>query len=368
MDPEILKCQVYLHPDEPTKVTSEDVKQYLKELGWQEGDKIPSGMPEYTSHVLKAMGKPVTVKSLADMFANETVQATLKSALNKVKLVEAAGGSVQKRAEKLMGNLDNINPDAVDVIKELANKVAKDEVEKEAKEKAKEQLTEDFEGLEDVGSDTESSDSDIAPKEEETADNNTEDNTEGIDISQGIEVSKHICPRCGFDIDLEYNPFPVTDKDRIQYVYSILGGTDFVKTYDVADGLLSITYSAPSAYVNRMIEDQLKYDSRANRTTTYDQSYINSIRYGLAASLRNVKCNYGNDSNAPIPDIDSAIFETKGETNIIKFTKYIETEVIRSGTRESLFRSTYADFVRLQVQLQHELKAENFIKAVLDKS
>lgn len=367
MDPEILKCQVYLHPDEPTKVTSEDVKKYLKELGWQEGDKIPSGMPEYTSHVLKAMGKPVTVKSLADMFANETVQATLKSALNKVKLVENAGGNAQKRAEKLTGNLADFNPDTAEVIQELANKVAKDAVEKEAKEKAQEQLTEDFDGLEEVGSDeaTDSSDS-LVDSTISESDNELEEN-EKIN-EEDITAHKHICPRCGFNIDLEYNPFPVTDTDRVQYVYSLLGGTEFTKTYVVADGLLSITYAAPTAYVNRMIEDQLKYDARDGKTTTYDQSYINSIRYGLAASLRNVKCNYGNDVNAPIPDIDSETFSTKGETNIVKFTKYIESEVIKSGTREALFRSTYADFVRLQVQLQHEVKAENFIKAVLDKN
>lgn len=364
MDAEILKCQVYLHPEEPVDVTSEDVKKYLKVLGWEEGDKIPGGMPEYTSHVLKAMGKPVTVKSLSDMFADETVQVTLKSALNKVKLNVVTQDTIDSKFNELVGDTSTLSEGTVESIKALADIVAKKEVEKEAKEKAAEHIvdTEGIEGLEEVGTDD-------VPSSDVTED--VEDNTEMTDDSETNEVleeNRHVCPRCGFVLSNKYIPFPVTDEDRIQYVYSVLGGTPFSKTYNVADGLLSITYTVPTAYLNRQVEDQLKYDSHAGRAQTYDQSFVTSIRYGLAISLTNVKSNYGLDKNVPILPVTDVRFKNEDETPIRKYTKYIEDEVIGSGTRETFFRSTYNDFVRLQVQLQNELKAENFIKAVLDKS
>lgn len=360
MDPEILKCQTYLHPDKPVEVTSTDVKQYLTELGWKEGDKIPSGMPEYTSHVLKAMGKPVTVKSLEAMFANETVQATLKSALNKVKLYNNSEAQVAERVKEIIPNPEDIHEGAREELMQLAKNKAKADIEKEAA-KMNVGEVEEFAGLEDVGSDDQSDASPAEDQELESSHNEVPTPAEAL-------ANSHICPRCGFDTTKEYVPYPVTEEDKIKYAYSILGGTDFTKTYKVAEGLLEITYKVPTTYVNRLIEDQLKYDSNSKKIVNYDQSYINSIRYGLAASLDNVKSNFGVDNNVPVPDMFSEEFATQKETPLPLFTKYVEDKIIKSGTREALFRSTYSDFLRLQVRLQYDLKSENFIKAVLDKS
>lgn len=351
MNQEILDCQKYLDPSKPVNVTSNDVKNYLKELGWEEGDKIPSGMPEYTSHVLVAMGKPVTIKSLEDMFKDETVIMTLKSALQKTKLIVNNKDTVEKRVDELMGDAQ-YNNDTGAELKKMAEIIAKKQLEKEAEMNVKDD-DDGIEGLEEIGEDTVEK---------------TEDSTE--EYKNNNEVKEHVklCPRCGLVLDVPYDPFPTTDEDRISYAYSLLGGTDFTKTYKVADGLLAITYKVPTAYIQRMIEDQLKYDTEKKRTLSYDQSYVNAVRYGLAASLVSVKALKGLDNNAVVPDIEDPRFETYGDTNILAFTKYIENNVIKSGTRESLFRSTYSDFVRLQAQLQHEMKAENFMQAVLDKS
>lgn len=351
MNQEILDCQKYLNPNNPVDVTSNDVKDYLKELGWEEGDKIPSGMPEYTSHVLAAMGKPVTLKSLDDMFKDETVIMTLKSALQKTKLIVNNKYTVEKRTDELMGDAQ-YNKDTGTELRKIAEVIAKKQLEKEAEM----DVTDDsgIEGLEDIGT------------EADTVEADNKDET--VEAEETNEKHLAVCPRCGLKLNAPYDPFPVTDADRISYAYSLLGGTDFTKTYKVADGLLEITYKVPTAYVQRMIEDQLKIDNNKGRTITYDQSYVNSIRYGLAASLVSVKSPKILDNNQPILEVTSSQFESSGETNLLSFTKYIENDIIKSGTREYLFRSTYSDFIRLQVQLQHEMKAENFMQAVLDKN
>ena len=360
MDPEILKCQIYLHPDKPVEVTSQDVKKYLEELGWQEGDLIPSGMPEYTTHVLKVMGKPVTVKSLEDMFKDETVRLTVQNALNKVKLYKNSEDRVDERVKKIIPNPENISEGARDTLLSITREKVKKDIEKEAAVMDVGEGDTDFEGLEDIDTDSDNAEEKDTEPVDEIAVEEEEDNT--------VVDPKHICPRCGFDINNTYNPFPVTDEDKIRYVYSILGGTDFTKTYKVADGLLEITYKTPTAYVNRLIEDQLKYDNNNHKSINYDQSYVNSIRYGLAASLVSVKSTFGVDTNLPVPKLDEARFVTHGETPLVKFTEFIEDSIIKSGTREVLFRSTYSDFLKLQVRLQYDLKTENFIKAVLDKN
>lgn len=357
MNPEILKCQVYLHPDKPVDVTAEDVKKHLAKLGWKEGDKIPSGMPEYTSNVLKAMGKPVTIKSLEDMFNDETVCTTLQSALNKVKLYVDSENKIDERVKEMVPDPEQISEGARSALMDLVKSKAKSDIEKEAATMDVTDDTEEIAGLEDIGE--EASTSETTEEVVENAEQETSDE---------VIVNEHICPRCGFDITKEYIPFPITDEDKIKYAYSILGGTPFTKTYKVADGLLEITYKVPNTYVSRLIEDQLKYDTNTKRIVNYDQNYINSIRYGLAASLDKVKSNFGVDNNAAIQDMFSGRFDTKDETPLLLFTKYIEEEVIKSSTREALFRTTYSDFIKLQVRLQYELKSENFIKAVLGKN
>ena len=352
MNQEILDCQKYLDPTKPVDVTSQDVKHYLKELGWEEGDKIPSGMPEYTTHVLSAMKKPVSMKSLEDMFKDETVVLTLKSALQKTKLIVNNKNTVEERTKELLGDAEFKNDTGAE-LKKVAEIIAKKQLEKEAKMDVTDTVT--IDGLDDV------------PVQNDTVDNIKED----VNVEEtSHEHSKNlaVCPRCGLKLNAPYDPFPVTDADRVSYAYSLLGGTDFTKTYKVADGLLEITYKVPTAYVQRMIEDQLKIDSNKGRVATYDQSFVNSVRYGLAASLVSIKSPTILDNNNPILEITSSHFESTGETNLLLFTKYIENDIIKSGTREYLFRSTYSDFVRLQVQLQHEMKAENFMKAVLDKN
>lgn len=351
MNTEILECQKYLHPENPTDVTSEDIKPYLEALGWKEGDKIPAGMQEYTAAVLRILNKPVNMRNLHFFFEDETVIATLRSAINKTNVYVEEQNNVAERVKAIIPNPEELHPDTKDTVMELAEQVAKEAIEAEAKEQFSEEL---LEGFSDVSTDT----------EEEESFEETEEQKQEIE-----ELRKHqLCPRCMWDIAEPYDPYPVTDEDKLAYVYSILGGTDFKKTYVVANGLLEITYKMPTAHIARMIEDQVKIDGMRDRLYDSYQFYVNNNRYGLAASLVSVKALKGIDKNPPIPSIDDDKFKSgTGDTPIYKFTEYIEENIIKSGVRERYFRDSYTNFISLNLHLMHTIDNENFSDEVLEK-
>lgn len=347
MNAEILECQKYLHPENPTDVTSEDIKPYLEVLGWKEGDKIPSGMQEYTSAVLRILNKPVNMRNLHFFFEDETVIATLKSAINKTNLYEQEQNNIANKVKDIIPNPEELHPDTRDAVMELAERAVKEEIE----EAAKEQVTDiQLDGFSDVDT--------------------TEEVADESDAEEDIEeLKKHqLCPRCMWDMAEPYEPYPVTDDDKLAYAYSILGGTEFKKSYTVANGLLEITYRMPTAHIARMIEDQVKIDGTKGRLYDSYQFYVNNNRYGLAASLVSVKALKGVDKNPPIPDINDKKFRSEyDDTPIYKFTEYIEENIIKSGVRERYFRDTYNNFINLNLHLMHTIDNENFSEEVLDK-
>lgn len=350
MNAAILECQKYLHPENPTDVTSEDIKPYLEVLGWKEGDKIPAGMQEYTAAVLRILNKPVNMRNLHFFFEDETVIATLRSAISKTNVYVEEQNNVAERVKAIVPNPEELHPDTKDVVMELAEQAAKEAIESEAKEQFSEELVDGF--------------SDIATESDTEVKLTEEQKEEEVE-----EAKKHqLCPRCMWDMAEEYDPYPVTDEDKLAYVYSILGGTDFSKSYVVANGLLEITYKMPSAHVARMIEDQVKIDGIKDRLYDSYQFYVNNTRYGLAASLVSVKALKGIDKNPPIPDLNDKMFKSEYEdTPIYKFTEYVEENIIKSGVRERYFRDTYADFIKLNLHLMHTIDNENFSEEVLEK-
>lgn len=345
---EILNCQKLLKPDEPVEVTSQDVKPYLMALGWEEGDKIPSGMQEYTSAVLKIMGKAVSLKSIDALFADETVQITLKSALNKVKMIVNEKEIVNNKVKELVPHPENLHANTVDTVMQLAEKVAKNEIKKEAEMNVEEEDDAEIEGLEEIGDEDEDEEEEVVEEE----------------IPKAIP---HVCPRCGYDVAKPYDPYPATEEDKLAYVYSVLGGTPFRKTYDVFNNMLHITFATPTTDLLRMVETQLKYDQINGRVKDSTQYFVQSVRYNCAINLESIKSTPGQDRTAPVVSIYDNKFHTPDETNLLKYVEYFEKDVIGNSTREEFVRGMYSEFVKLQSFLRNKIKDENFIKAVLDK-
>ena len=345
---EILNLQTLLKPEEPVEVTSQDVKPYLVALGWEEGDKLPGGMQEYTAAVLKVLGKAVTMKNLNALFEDETVQLTLKSALNKVKMIVNEKTIVNNKVKELVPNPEQLHANTVDTVLQIAEKVAKEEIAEEAKMNVAEEDAVQIEGLEDIGDD----------------DDDDEEETVNSDIPEAVP---HVCPRCGYDVATPYNPYPATNEDKLAYVYSVLGGTPFRKTYDVFNNLLHITFATPTTDLMRMIETQLKYDQVNGKLKDSTQYFIQALRYNCAVNLESIKSTAGLDRTAPVISVYDNQFHTPGETNLAKYVDYIEKDVIGNSTREEFVRTMYSEFVKLQAFLRNKIKDENFIKAVLEK-
>ena len=345
---DILNLQTLSKPEEPVEVTSQDVKPYLAELGWEEGDKLPGGMQEYTAAVLKVLGKAVTMKNLSALFEDETVQITLKSALNKVKMIVNENEIVNNKVKELVPNPEHLHANTVDTVMQLAEKVAKEEIAEKAKMDVTDEDDEPIEGLEELGDDDE------------------DDDEEEVDTVVPESIP-HVCPRCGYDVAVPYNPYPATNEDKLAYVYSVLGGTPFRKTYDVFNNLLHITFATPTTDLMRMIETQLKYDQVNGKLKDSAQYFIQSVRYNCAVNLESIKSTASLDRSAPVISVYDNQFHTPGETNLAKYVDYIEKDVIGNSTREEFVRSMYSEFVKLQAFLRNKIKDENFIKAVLDK-
>lgn len=218
--PEVLEYYKLLNPREPKplqKSAQPWIRECLKSVGWEEGDMLPSGLPEYLSAIFshfKLSPTPVNAKTLFEL--DEVVQ-TVSGALTRVKQHHAAQIASKESA---VTEEDSANP----VLKPLYDSVRQ----AESEEPAKVVSLSDAEEM-------------LVSQSEEVDSNPT------VDIKEELEpVSYSKCPCCGLNLTIPYSPSEVTEDDKRNYLIHVLGGNRFYKSYPIWNGLAVATLKTPS--------------------------------------------------------------------------------------------------------------------------
>jgi hypothetical protein len=95
------------------------------------------------------------------------------------------------------------------------------------------------------------------------------------------------CPRCGWDMQQEYDT-NVTDKDKEDFLTTLLGGGRFKRDYELAGGKFVIRLRSMLADENFLVQRQLLLDQNDGLILSEAEWFLRMLEYRMACSLEAV--------------------------------------------------------------------------------
>lgn len=334
MNEELLKLNEILDTSDPvelSKSTRPWVIECLKEVGWNEGDRVPGNLQNYFASVFRVLGLPKTPDSIHKAIEHEEVRMTLTSAIRKVYEKDNATKVAEEKFADFAGSENSDNPLMRQIFEE-AVKAEAAKIQNDTPEK-KEEPEEDFSDLE---------------QEQEQA--------------PPTFTSLPICPCCQWDLTKPYNSPEITDKERRAYLLYVMGGPTFTRKYDLWGGQCSVTFKTTSTQDEDLVIELYAKDLREGKleTTAIAQKKFN--QYHLALSLSKLTFNPGLGIPSPVvPSVWSSDFDpTSDKLRLQKFMEKWYLNTIESVELESALMIEWRKFSDLLVQLQQELNRRDF--------
>jgi len=248
-------------------------KNTLEQFGWKEGDAIPEELGQVLIK-LKEKSPPSDktdrlidrevlaeedVKKVLDLLAEaKKVQAKNK----KQKEIDDAASKVAPGVQEAYKDLLESGPEIVDD----RDTVAEDK-EAPVEEKQEEQQTEE-------------------PPAPSKVEETINDVVEEV-VKEEETKSVPYCPRCSWNLSVKFDVKP-TDRDKEDFLATLLGETRFKKTYELFGGKISVVFRSLYAEENKMVYRQLVLDQNNGRVATEAEWFTQMMDYRLACSLETI--------------------------------------------------------------------------------
>jgi hypothetical protein len=100
------------------------------------------------------------------------------------------------------------------------------------------------------------------------------------------------CPRCGWDMRQKFEVVP-TDRDKEDFLATILGGSRFRKRYELFGGKIIVTFRGLLAEENKLVYRQLVLDQQNSKIATEAEWFVQMMDYRLACSLESISSDTG---------------------------------------------------------------------------
>lgn len=271
---------------------SDFTKATLGQFGWKEGDAIPADLGQ----LMIKMKETLPPSKRSDVLVDKEVMTEEQVKEIKTMLREARDlGRKKKREAELDEQTKNMAPDVAEMYKQL--------------ESTEPTIVDDRE--------------EMAATEEKPAEKETEPQTPGpnpepakTEAAKATPASPDTvnpalvvyCPRCGWDMRQKFEVVP-TDRDKEDFLATLLGGVRFKKTYELFGGRIIVTFRSLLAEENKLIYRQLVLDQQKNKVATEAEWFVQMMDYRLACSLETVADKNGKVLTA-IPMLDEMAFES----------------------------------------------------------
>lgn len=266
---------------------SDFTKATLGQFGWKEGDAIPADLGQ----LMIKMKETLPTSKRADVLIDKDVMTEEQTKQIKDMLREARDlGRKKQREAELDEQTKNMAPDVAEMYKqlELAEPTIVDDREEAAA--AAEQAVEEPKQAPPP-----------APATAEPAASTPPAAGEPVDPSLVV-----FCPRCGWDLRQKFEVVP-TDRDKEDFLATLLGGARFKKKYELFGGRIVVTFRSLLAEENKLIYRQLVLDQQKNKVATEAEWFVQMMDYRLACSLETVADKNGKVITA-IPLLDEMAF------------------------------------------------------------
>lgn len=341
MDANLLNLYKLLDPKNPIELKKSSMHpaaiEALKSVGWDEGSKVPGGLPNYFNEVLEYLKIPKNYTSIATAMKYEEVTKTLENAIRMTKEIEDAENIVEGKLTDLLGDVVENNEASLEI-----RRGAKEAFVQQMKEQEMQAVTEDFSDL-------------------ETSDKSIEEPASPVPDTPPAPI---ICPCCKCDLTIDYTPPKVTEAEQRKYLIYILGGPAFKKEYKLWNGLITVTFAATGPREEDLYAELYAMEYKAGLLSVPSLSSRKFNQWHVALSLSNLE--YAPElQKAPltVPSIWSSLFDPDPDTPRLKkfIDKWYSKTITNLETQYSLV-AAWLEFNELLIRLQQELYNQDFWK------
>lgn len=303
---------------------SDFTKKTLSQFGWKEGDAIPAELGALMVSMKEKLPPMTRTDVLIDreLLSEEQVEK-ITEMLKKAKAVAKA----KKEKRELDKTTATMEPSVASAYKKLVESGPQiiddrnDEPKKETKA-----AQEDKESI-----------APTAAAQDAT--------TPPPDVAPAAELPiTTFCPRCGWDMRQKFDVVP-TDRDKEDFLATLLGGTRFKKRYDLFGGRVVVTFRSVLAEENKLIYRQLVLDQQSGVVNTEAEWFVQLMDYRLACALDTIADKNGKIISE-VPELDMEA-STKEKTTLVDQLDVINKNVLAQEATRRLVGMHLRQFQRL---------------------
>lgn len=309
---------------------SDFTKKTLEQFGWKQGDPIPDDLGDVLLQIKDKLPPSARVDVLIVKEAMtdddvEKVQRVLKAA----KELAAA----RKQAEET----DKVTSNMSASVREAYEKMVASEPP---------QIVDDREQ--------------VAPAAEKPANETPADVPIDATIESKMDVGAAdpmlvlpFCPRCGWDMRQKFDT-DVTDKDKEDFLATLLGGARFKRDYKLVGGKMIVRLRSMLADENFLVQRQLLLDQQAGEILSEAEWFLRMAEYRMACSLE------------AILDGDGKAIVANPELNDVPFTPPADkpTQTVLYSMRQTVNTKALSHEVTRRLIAVHLRKFQRLVEAL----
>jgi hypothetical protein len=271
---------------------SDFTKNTLEQFGWKTGDAIPADLGQ----LLLKMKEMLPASSRDNVLVDKAVMTEEQISQVVTLLKEAKElGRRKQREEELEEQTKNMAPSVSDVYKQIAEATEGPQIVDDRAELAA----------------AETKQPEAPPPEPEKKETAQDTPPAVVDAEAPRPIVVAYCPRCGWDMRQKFDIVP-TERDKEDFVATLLGGVRFKKRYELFGGLVVVTFRSLLAEENKLVYRQLVLDQQKTKVATEAEWFVQMMDYRLACSLETIADKKGKVI-ASIPALEEMVWEPSGE-------------------------------------------------------
>jgi hypothetical protein len=297
---------------------SEFTKKTLAQFGWKDGDPIPADLGALLA-TLKETAPPST---RTDVLVDAETLPEEQLAKAK-KMLQKAKDFVAARDKKITEDkeTENMAPSVADAFKKLKN--------------ADPQIIDDR--------DQPPTETEKEPTTASAAESLPQESAQPVSVPDALPLAT-FCPRCGWDVRTKFDIVP-TDRDKEDFLATLLGGARFRKKYELFGGRVIVTFRSVLAEENKLIYKQLVLDQQNGVVNTEAEWFVQLMDYRLSCALETITDKNGKVIS-DVPELEMA-GSTKDKTTLVGQLELINKNVLAQEATRRLVGSHLRQFQRL---------------------
>jgi hypothetical protein len=301
---------------------SDFTKKTLEQFGWKDGDAIPAELGQLMLSMKETLPASTRIDVLIDKEKMSPEQVEKVTAM--IKEAKAVAKAKKDRKE-LDAQTATMAPGVAEAYKQFVEEAP--------------QIIDDRAETNAVQPDNKET-----PQSSPAPANNAVEDTQAAESVPDLLPVTTFCPRCGWDMRMKFDVVP-TDRDKEDFLATLLGGSRFKKRYELFGGKVVVTFRSVLAEENKLIYRQLVQDQQNGTVNTEAEWFVQLMDYRLACSLDTITDKNGKVLSS-VPELDMTA-STKDKTGLVEQLDMINKNILAQEATRRLVGMHLRQFQRL---------------------